>query len=150
MQLSRFTDYALRVTMHLAVANGRLMSTREIAAIHDAKYNHLAKVTQWLATEGYIETIRGRSGGITLAKRPEDIYVGTLVRKLESQSSLVECMREDGGDCRLSPACGLASILKDAEESFFKTLDQFTLADVLKRQSGLFDLLLGMNTEKPS
>jgi len=147
MQLNRFTDYALRVMMHLATANGRLMSTREIAAIHDAKYNHLAKVTQWLANEGYIETIRGRSGGITLARQPDQISIGTLVRKLESQTALVECMREDRGNCRLAAACGLAVVLKDAEESFFKTLDQVTLADVLKRQSGMFDLLLSMNAE---
>ena len=147
MQLNRFTDYALRVMMHLATANGRLMSTREIAAIHDAKYNHLAKVTQWLANEGYIETIRGRSGGIALAKQPDQICIGTLVRKLESQTALVECMREDRGNCRLAVACGLAVILKDAEESFFRTLDQVTLADVLKRQSGMFDLLINMNAK---
>ncbi len=147
MQLNRFTDYALRVMMHLAAANGRLMSTREIADLHDAKYNHLAKVTQWLANEGYIETIRGRSGGIALAKQPDQICIGTLVRKLESQTALVECMREDRGNCRLSVACGLAVVLKDAEESFFRTLDQVTLADVLKRQSGMFDLLISMNAE---
>ncbi|WP_430472870.1 RrF2 family transcriptional regulator [Thalassospira lucentensis] len=147
MQLNRFTDYALRVMMHLATANGRLMSTREIAAIHDAKYNHLAKVTQWLANEGYIETIRGRSGGITLAREPDQISIGTLVRKLESQTALVECMHEDRGNCRLASACGLAVVLKDAEESFFRTLDQVTLADILKRQSGMFDLLISMNAE---
>jgi len=147
MQLNRFTDYALRVMMHLAAANGRLMSTREIADLHDAKYNHLAKVTQWLANEGYIETIRGRSGGIALAKQPDQICIGTLVRKLESQTALVECMREDRGNCRLSVACGLAVVLKDAEESFFRTLDQVTLADVLKRQSGMFDLLISMNAK---
>ncbi|HAI29168.1 MULTISPECIES: Rrf2 family transcriptional regulator [unclassified Thalassospira] len=147
MQLNRFTDYALRVMMHLAAANGRLMSTREIADLHEAKYNHLAKVTQWLANEGYIETIRGRSGGIALAKQPDQICIGTLVRKLESQTALVECMREDRGNCRLSVACGLAVVLKDAEESFFRTLDQVTLADVLKRQSGMFDLLISMNAK---
>jgi Rrf2 family transcriptional regulator, nitric oxide-sensitive transcriptional repressor len=147
MQLNRFTDYALRVMMHLAAANGRLMSTREIADLHGAKYNHLAKVTQWLVNEGYIETIRGRSGGIALAKQPDQICIGTLVRKLESQTALVECMREDRGNCRLSVACGLAVVLKDAEESFFRTLDQVTLADVLKRQSGMFDLLISMNAK---
>jgi len=134
--------------MHLAVANGRLMSTREIADIHDAKYNHLAKVTQWLAAEGYLETVRGRTGGITLAKRPEDICIGTLVRKLESQSALVECMRDDGGNCRLSPACGLAVVLKEAEESFFRALDTVNLADILTRQRGLFDLLAEINSPK--
>ncbi|MEQ5777203.1 MULTISPECIES: Rrf2 family transcriptional regulator [unclassified Thalassospira] len=148
MQLTRFTDYALRVIMHLAAANGSLMSTREIAAIHDAKYNHLTKVTQWLAGEGYLETVRGRSGGITLAKRPEDISIGKLVRKLESQSALVECMREDGGHCRLSSACGLASALKEAEESFFESLDKVTLADILTRRHGLVGILAGMNSEK--
>lgn len=133
--------------MHLAAANGNLMSTREIAAMHDAKFNHLAKVTQWLAAEGYLETVRGRSGGITLARRPEDISIGILVRKLESQSALVECMRDDGGQCRLSPACGLASILKEAEESFFKALDKVTLADILNRQHGLLDLLASINSK---
>jgi len=147
MQLSKFTDYALRTLLHLAMADGRLLSTKDIAGVHDAKYNHLAKVTQWLATEGYIETIRGRSGGMRLANSAEDINIGKMVRKLENQSSLVECMQGDGGNCRLSSACGLSVALRKAQDAFFNVLDEFSLADLITAHPGMINLLLSINLE---
>jgi Rrf2 family nitric oxide-sensitive transcriptional repressor len=141
MQLSKFTDYALRTLMHLAVADGNLLTTRQIADIHEAKYNHLAKVTQWLVREGYVSSNRGRSGGIKLAMATPDVNVGELVRKLESQTELVECMRPDGGHCALSPACGLSTALIAAQNAFYAALDQVTLADLTSKNAAMRRLL---------
>lgn len=147
MQLSKFTDYALRTLMHLAVANEHMLTTRQIAEIHDAKYNHLAKVTQWLVREGYVLSLRGRSGGLRLAKGTDVINIGHVVRDLESQSVLVECLRPDGGTCRLAPSCGLTSALKIAQDAFFASLDTLTLADLTKNDVSMARLLAQLNVE---
>jgi Rrf2 family transcriptional regulator, nitric oxide-sensitive transcriptional repressor len=147
MQLTKFSDYALRILLHLALADGRLISTKDIAEIHSAKYNHLAKVTQWLAAEGLIEAIRGRSGGMRLAIAAENINIGKVVRKLEGRSSLVECMQEDGGNCRLSKACGLSIALTKAQDAFFDVLDEFTLTDLILAHPSMTDLLLSIHPD---
>lgn len=141
MQLSKFTDYALRVLMHLAAAEGQQMTTRQIAEMHDARYNHLAKVTQWLVKDGCVTANRGRSGGILLAKAPEEINIGVLVRKLESQYALVECLRPDGGTCKLTPECGLSNALIIAQDAFFTALEEVTLADLTTKNPGMPQLL---------
>lgn len=145
MQLSKFTDYALRTLMHLAAAEGHQLTTRQIAEIHDVKYNHLAKVTQWLVREGYSVSTRGRTGGISLTKAPEDINLGKLVRKLESHSDLVECMRPDGGNCILSQCCGLSTALIAAQDAFFASLDKVTLADLTTQNSAMTRFLNRLN-----
>jgi len=149
MQLSKFSDYALRTLMHLAVADEHMMTTRQISEIHGAKYNHLAKVTQWLVREGYVVSLRGRAGGLRLAKRTEDIDIGYVLRRLESQSDLVECLRPDGGHCVLAPSCGLTAALKNAQEAFFASLDQITLSDLTKKNAPLTKLLFKLNTQEP-
>jgi len=133
MQLSSFTDYTLRVLMHLAVAQGQKLTTRQIAEAHGAKFNHLAKVTQWLVREGYVTSTRGRTGGLRLLKDPSSITVGQVVRALESQDGLVECMRNHGSGCVLAPMCELKSSLHEAEEAFFKALDHKTLASLTEK-----------------
>lgn len=145
MQLSKFTDYALRTLMHLAVAEGHMLTTRQIADIHGAKYNHLAKVTQWLAREGYVISNRGRTGGIRLAHAMENISVGEVVRKLESQTDLVECLSAGGGDCLLSPCCGLTGALVKAQDAFFAVLDGYSLADISSGSSRMRSLLVKLN-----
>jgi len=145
MQLAKFTDYALRVLMHLAVSENHSLSTRQIAAMHDAKFNHMAKVTQWLSREGFVTSMRGRSGGLRLAMAPEKINIGLVVRALESPDSLVECLRSDGGQCVLSPICGLTPALRDAQEAFFKVLDRYALDDLTPKGSPLAQLLQRMN-----
>lgn len=148
MQLSKFSDYALRVVVHLAASPDRLLSTRQIAEIHDAKYNHMAKVTTWLVTEGYAESLRGRGGGLRLARDPADINLGFLVRQLEDDKPIVECLGADGaGSCRLMPACGLSVALGDAQEAFFASLDQLTLASVIRVSPGMKNLLAQLNQE---
>ncbi len=145
MQLSKFTDYALRTLMHLAVADGHMLTTRQIADMHGAKYNHLAKVTQWLVREGYVVSVRGRSGGLRLARDTEEVNIGGVVRGLESQSDLVDCLRPDGGNCILAPSCGLTSALRTAQNAFFQSLDSLTLADLTKRNASMARLLTSLH-----
>lgn len=145
MQLSMFSDYALRVLMHLAASSDRRMSTRQIAQIHDAKYNHLAKVSAWLVNEGYAEAARGRGGGLKLALDPSAINLGHVMRKLEDDKPLVECLSATGGNCCLSPACGLTRALEAAQAAFFQTLDEYTLADLSKLAPGMTKLIHSLN-----
>ncbi len=140
MQLTKFSDYALRILMHLA-AGDQQRSAREIAQAQGLSFNHIAKISQWLAAEGYVEATRGRGGGMRLAVAPKDISVGGLLRKSEAGSPLVECLSDDGGCCALTPACGLLPYLAEAQEAFFAALDDRSLADVMTRRSGLAKLV---------
>ena len=94
MQLTKFSDYALRVVLHLANSNTTLVTTCEIASIHRIKYNHLSKVTQALVRLGYLEAIRVRNGGVRLAKDPKHIRLGQMMQELEANTGLVECLSE--------------------------------------------------------
>lgn len=147
MQLSKFSDYALRIVMHLASSPDQLLSTRQLAQIHDAKFNHLSKVTGWLVAHGYAESLRGRGGGLRLARAPDDISLGKLLRQLEEDKPLVECLNADGGQCRLSPACGLSLALQTAQDAFFQALDPITLDSVTKLSPGMSNLLNMLNAE---
>lgn len=147
MQLSKFSDYALRIVMHLASSPDQLLSTRQLAEIHDAKFNHLSKVTGWLVSHGYAESLRGRGGGLRLAHAPGDLSLGMLLRQLEEDKPLVECMGRDRSQCRLSPACGLSLALQTAQEAFFQALDPITLDSVAKLSPGMLALLKTLNAE---
>jgi len=129
MQLTKHTDYALRVLMWLAQ---RERSTiREIAEANRLSENHLMKVVHGLARLGYVETLRGRGGGIKLARAPAKIAVGEVVRHMERTLHAVECLADDySGDCRYTRACGLRSIMRDAQSAFLAQLDAYTLADL--------------------
>ncbi len=144
MQLNKFTDYALRILLHLTAAEGNLLTTKDISDIHNARYNHLAKVTQWLAAENYIDTQRGRSGGMRLAISADKINIGELIRKLEDQSVLVECMQADGGSCKLAGSCGLSLALDRARTAFFSVLDEYSLADLIVMHPKMRETLLGI------
>ena len=133
--------------MHLAAAEDNLLSTRQIAEIHDAKYNHLAKITHWLARHEYVESVRGRAGGLRLAKSPDVIMIGEVLRRLESNSVLVECLRTDGGTCVLSPACRLTKALGAAQEAFYEALDDISLASVSSQNSRMSKLLEQLNSQ---
>lgn len=149
MQLSMFSDYALRVLMHLASSPDNLLSTRQIAEIHDASFNHMTKVTGWLVANGYATSVRGRGGGLRLAQQPEVISLGALLRLLEADRPLVECLGE-GGTCRLAPACGLSVALARAEEAFFQSLDPITLASCLALSPGMKNLLGALLPDRPA
>jgi Rrf2 family nitric oxide-sensitive transcriptional repressor len=130
MHITRYTDYSLRVLIYLAAQGDRLATIQEIADSYEISRNHLMKVVHQLNKKGYIETIRGKKGGMRLHMAPEDINVGVLVRETEQDLSIVECF-SNKGVCKISPVCGLKGMFGEAVGAFLKTLDQYTLADVI-------------------
>ncbi|MGQ3301618.1 RrF2 family transcriptional regulator [Reyranella sp.] len=136
MRLTRYTDYALRVLTYLGAQPDRVCSIAEIARGYGISQNHLMKVAHDLGKAGYIEGVRGRAGGIRLARAPEKINVGAVVRQTEDGFALVEC-----DTCVISPACELTRVLDEALAAFMAVLDRYTLADLLKRQTKLLRLL---------
>ena len=128
MRLTSFTDFALRALMRLAGEPARSFATNEIAAEFKISRNHLAKVVRDLADGGFITTQRGVGGGFSLARPPHTITLGEIVRALEGEA-LVECFRDDGGTCVLTPRCRLKVKLAAAREAFMHELDATTLAE---------------------
>lgn len=147
MRLTLYTDLAIRMMLFLAIHDDRLCSISEIAKAYEISQNHLMKVTSDLAGAGYIQSLRGRGGGIRLACPPDEINIGKLVRHTEGKVDLVGC-----GACALAPACGMVCIFKDAVENFFITLDQYNLADIIEKgQPSLLRQILAVGaTQKKS
>ena len=143
MRLTLQTDYALRMLMHLAIHTDALATIHEIAERYGISKNHLMKVAHGLGRAGFIETLRGRSGGLRLAKPAEDIPVGAVARRSEQGSALVECFPGGSGGCLITPHCRLKSVLAEAQEAFFTVLDRYTVYDLVKRNPALLDLLAG-------
>ena len=129
MRLTAFTDFALRALMRLAGEPERSFVTNEIATEFGISRNHLAKVVRDLADGGFIRTQRGVGGGFSLARPPQAITLGEVVRSLEARHALVECFRDDGGACVLTARCRLKSKLANAREAFMRELDGTTLAE---------------------
>ena len=132
MQLTSFTDYALRVLVYLAMKPGRIVSTAEISRSYGVSQYHLGKVVHRLGRSGWVELRRGRGGGVRLNKTPDEIRIGDVVRDLEPSMRLVECFDLETNRCPIAPVCGLAPALERALESFLATLNESTLADVVK------------------
>lgn len=141
MQITAFTDYSLRVLIYLAVSDGRQVSSREIAESYGISVHHVAKVSKWLVREGYAAAMRGKGGGLTLARAPDDIKIGEIVRRAERGTGLVECMRDSPQGCAIEAACGLIGILNQANRAFFDTLDRHSLADATVNKAGIAKLL---------
>lgn len=135
------TDYGFRLLMLSAEASPETISVQEVAQRLGVSGNHLMKVAQNLAKAGWLEPVRGRSGGFRLAKQPQDVRVGDVVRTLESELGLVECMRSLASDCPLTPACRLPRLLRSATNAFFDVLDECTLADLVSDRRELASVL---------
>ena len=138
MRLSLQTDYALRTLMFLAVKDGH-HSIADIARAYGISKNHLMKVAQRLTAEGFVESVRGRSGGLKLAHPPAELNVGAIVRTMEDTGTFVECFDAATNTCVVTPTCGLRHVLTGALESFARHLDQFSIADLIpdKERFGL-------------
>ena len=136
MRLTRYTDYAMRVLLYLGARPEKLCSIAEVSRAYGISQNHLMKVAHDLGKAGYIEGVRGRAGGIRLAKAPDKINVGAVVRQTEDGFDLVDC-----DTCAIAPACELTRVLDEALAAFMTVLDRYTLADLLKRQTKLLRLL---------
>ncbi|PCK07302.1 MAG: Rrf2 family transcriptional regulator [Alteromonadaceae bacterium] len=143
MNIKRFTDYSLRVLIYLALKENELVTIKEVADNYQISKNHLMKVVQELNSKGFIVATRGNNGGIKLSRPPKEINIGELVRMTEQDSPLVECFGPDN-QCVIAPACQLKNILNEALNSFFTSLEQYTLADILggENQDELKVLLL--------
>lgn len=130
MRLTVLTDYAMRLLMHVGQHPERLCTISEIAQIYDISAPHLMKITHKLAQHGWIITVRGKNGGMRLARPPSEIRLGDVIRDTENDLSLVECMGPNN-TCGLSGQCGLTGILNGALQKFLQHLDGYTLADII-------------------
>ena len=130
MRLTTFSDYALRVLMYAATRSDRLITIEETADVYGISRAHLMKVANQLTRAGFLKATRGRTGGLALAKRPEKIGLGDVVRATEPDFALVECFTA-GNDCLITPRCRLKGVLKEALVAFVGTLDRYTLADLI-------------------
>ncbi len=131
MKLTVMTDYALRLLMYVAQRPERLCTIAEVAQAHGISEAHLMKVTHQLGLQGWIETVRGKGGGMRLARTPAQINLGAVVRGIEPDFDLVECFADGDSRCRLSGHCRLAGVLGGALRAFSEHLNAFTLADLL-------------------
>jgi Rrf2 family transcriptional regulator, nitric oxide-sensitive transcriptional repressor len=141
MRLSLHADYALRTLMYLAVHDGH-RSIGEIAGAYGISKNHLMKVAQRLVAEGFIEAVRGRTGGLRLAHAADQVNVGRVVRTMEETGSFVECFDPSTNTCVITPACQLRHALAGALEAFFRHLDRYSLADIAKNPAAVRESLL--------
>jgi Rrf2 family transcriptional regulator, nitric oxide-sensitive transcriptional repressor len=140
MKLTTFTDYSLRSLIQVALSQDKLITTDEIAQSNRISRHHVTKVIAHLNKIGYLETLRGKGGGIRLAMRPELITIGRLVRQTETDLSLLPCGNGQDNSCVILPVCKLISALDNAREAFFATLDKYTLADFLEPRRKLMSL----------
>ncbi len=131
MRLTQYTDYSLRVLIYLGLRPDRRCTIREISEAYGISRNHLMKVVQQLVAEGYVESTRGVGGGLMLAHAPGRIVVGDVVRAMEPDMGLVECMRAND-ECVITGACRLQGMLSEARDAFLVVLDRYTLADILE------------------
>ena len=141
MRLTTHTDYALRMLMYLALKPGESSTIQEIADSYGISKNHLMKVAYQLGLSGWIETVRGRGGGLRLARDPAEVRLGDVVRVTEEDFRLVECFDPDSDTCRITPACRLQGVLREAGRAFIDVLDGYTLADLVDRPRALARLL---------
>ncbi|WP_033921565.1 RrF2 family transcriptional regulator [Sphingomonas sp. 37zxx] len=146
MRLSLHADYALRTLMYLAVHDGH-RSIGEIARAYDISKNHLMKVAQRLVAEGFLDAVRGRSGGLRLARGADQINVGNVARKMEETGSFVECFDPATNSCVITPACQLRHILSGGLEAFFQHLDRYWLADLVNDPAAMRERLLSVSVD---
>lgn len=131
MQLTSHTDYGLRVLMVLGAAAPLKVRTAEIGEMFDISEHHLVKIIQNLARHGYVETMRGKAGGVRLARCASDINIGQVVREMEAELGVVPCLQREGAECFITPVCGLKVALAQATLAFLSHLDTVTLKQLL-------------------
>lgn len=141
MRLTVYTDYSVRMLMYLAVKGDGLATISEVAKAYGISKAHLTKVAHQLGIAGYVETVRGKGGGLHLARPAAEIGLGDVVRCTEPDRALVPCLDPLHAHCRIVPACGLRGALQEAEVAFLAVLDRYSLADLVHRQAELRALL---------
>ena len=143
MRLNANTDFLYRSMIYVALHPDRLVTTREIAEAYGLSQNHIAKVTQELIKMGMLEGVRGRGGGVRLAKPAEEIRLGEIMPPAEGKAGVIDCQNGIGGPCRIVSACRLKGIFGEAHRAFLAVLDDYTLADLVKQPDVLKSFLTG-------
>ncbi len=141
MHLTLFTDYAVRVLILLGISGDRLVTIEETARRYGVSSNHMMKVVNRLSRTGFIQTVRGKKGGMRLATAPERIRLGQVVRELEQGMAAPGCVHGVATGCALEPCCSMRGALERAFSAFLATLDEYTLADLIGSPRQLCDLL---------
>lgn len=144
MKLTRYSDYSLRVSLYLAMNTDRLVSITEIVDTYGIPRGNVMKLVTDLVRAEIFESVRGRSGGIRLAKPPAEVTVATIVVQTEGDAPLVDC-----SNCILSPGCILTCVLKEAKQAFFETLERYSLQDLIDKDTGSL-AILGTENRKPA
>lgn len=135
MKLSAYSDYAIRVLMQTALRSPQRLTVAEVALTFGISRHHLVKVVHDLGRNGYLATQRGIGGGFILARPPENIRLGDIVRLGEESETVIDCLDGENHLCRLLPVCRLKGVLDEAAAAFFAVMDGYTLADLVKQQS---------------
>jgi Rrf2 family transcriptional regulator, nitric oxide-sensitive transcriptional repressor len=144
VRLTKHSDYALRVLVYVAAAEGRQVATEEISDAFGISAHHLVKVVAKLGKAGFLAIKRGRSGGVSLARDAAQIRLGKVVEATEPDFALVECLEAGNTSCALSGSCGLVRPLMEAQRAFIAALDQYTLADAVGGRGTRYRRLLGI------
>jgi Rrf2 family nitric oxide-sensitive transcriptional repressor len=151
VRLTLYSDYALRLLMYLAVAPGRSATIQQVAERYGISRNHLMKVAHELGRSGFVETLRGRGGGLHLRREPGEIGLGDVIRSTEEDFRMVECFDETRNTCILAGRCRLTGVLREALAAYLKVLDSYTLADLIATPRQLQQLLgLGLDSRAAS
>ncbi|MFD1343293.1 RrF2 family transcriptional regulator [Litorisediminicola beolgyonensis] len=145
MNLSKFTDYALRVCLYLGAHQDRVVPISEITRAHGVSQSNLMKVVTQLVDGGFLKSTRGRSGGVRLARPAAEIRIGQIARFMEGDDPLVDC-----SSCILAGACGLVRGLKEAKDAFHQSLDRLSLADSVLAHPRTLSILLGASPDSRS
>lgn len=141
MKLTLYSDYSLRVLMYVAQADHRVQID-EIAKFYNISKNHLTKVVNNLANLGYLETIRGRGGGLLMKQDPKTINIGSLIKQTEEHFDIVECFNSETNTCPLINRCGLQNVLHEATLAYLAVLDKYTLDDILNKRISKEQILI--------
>ncbi len=148
MRLTRFTDYSLRVLIYLACEPGRRATIGEIAQAFDVSENHLTKVVHFLGQQGWVSTVRGKGGGLALARAAQEVNVGEVVRCAEGEAMPAECFDADANHCAIARVCRLHGALREAADAFHGVLSGYTLADLVHPRATLSRMLF-IGRERP-
>ncbi|WGS48281.1 Rrf2 family transcriptional regulator [Paraburkholderia sp. D15] len=151
MRLTDYTDYSLRVLLYLAVRGEGLSTIQDISDAYGISKNHLMKVVQQLGELGWVETVRGRNGGLRLADRSSALTIGEIVRATESDFALVGCFPDQQGErrnCVITAQCGLRGVIESARNAFLAELDRHTIGEV-SQPHGPLAALLGLSSYIP-
>jgi len=149
LRLTAFTDYSLRVLIFLATDPDRRATIREIADTFGISQSHLMKVAHLLGRAGLLANVRGKGGGLELARAPRSINIGGVVRATEGAPMPAECFDRENGRCVITPVCTLRGVLREAVKSFYAVLDNYTLEDLVHNRVALAELLFASEATQP-